>query len=116
MTYAINGTALSMQPTEGHWMDRDELGRDGNGRQIFPNPRQFEMKFNLQSSSDLSQLVTFFNSVGATGTVVVDLPQFGAASYQFYSYSGCVLSEPTVGAYFEEYSQEVRVIVSKIIS
>jgi len=114
MPYSINGTDLTMQPTEGRWVDRDALGRDGNGRNIYPAPREFEMKFNLISTSDLQQLQTFFSAVGATGTVVVSLPQYGASAYQFYSYSGCILSEPTVNAYFEEYLNDVKITVSKI--
>lgn len=116
MAYQINGTDLTMQPTEGRWVDRDSLGYDGNGRPIYPNPREFEMKFNLQDPADWYQLRTFFLSVGATGTSVVTLPEYGASAYQYKAYSGCVINEPQMGAYFEGYIQEAKVIVSKIIT
>lgn len=114
MTYAVNGTTITTQPETGKWSERDELGRDGNGRPIYVGPREFEMKWGLLSMSEWLQLQTFFSSVGATGTAVVALPQYGASSYQFYSYSGCILSEPTVGVYFEEHVSDVRLIVNKI--
>lgn len=114
MTYKINGTALSTQPESGEWKDREEIGRDGNGRAIYPGPREFELKWGLVSMSDWAQLRTFFQSVSATGTVVVDLPQYGSSSWAFYSYSGCVLSEPKTGQFFEEYISDARLIVSKI--
>ena len=115
MAYQINGTDLTLQPTEGRWVDKESIGTDGNGRPIYPSPREFEMKFNLTSTSDWQQLRNFFSAVGATGTVTVSLPEYGASAYQFRTYSGCVLNEPTTSAYFEEYIQDAKVIVSKII-
>jgi hypothetical protein len=114
MTYAINGVTLTAQPEAGDWKDREKLGDDGNGRPIYPRPREFEMKWGFISMSDWNQLNTFFQSVGATGTVTVDLPKYGGTSWQFQSYSGCILSEPIMGQYFEEYISEVRLVVSKI--
>lgn len=114
MPYAINGTSLTAQPESGEWKDRESIGIDGNGRPIYPGPREFEMKWGLISISDWQQLRTFFQAVGATGTVVASLPQYGASSWTFYSYSGCVLKEPQVGQYFEEYITDARLIVSKI--
>ena len=116
MTYKVNGTTITLQPTEGRWVDREKIGTDGNGRPIYPASREFEMKFNLGSTSDWAQLRAFFSSVSVTGTAVVDLPEYGASAYQFRSYSGCILNEPTTNAYFEEYINDFKVIVSKIIA
>lgn len=114
MTYKINGTTITTQPETGKWLDRDVIGRDGNGRQILVGPREFEMKWGLLSYADWAQLRTFFGSIGATGTAVVDLPQYSASSWGFISYSGCILNEPTVGTFFEEHVSDVRLIVSKV--
>lgn len=114
MTYKINGTTITLQPTTGEWKDRDEIGRDGNGRPIYHAPREFELKWSLISMSDFAQLRTFFRSVSATGTVVVDLPQYGSSSWTFYSYSGCILSEPQAGPFYEEHTTDARLLVSKI--
>lgn len=114
MPYTINGTTITAQPESGSWKEREEIGRDGNGRPIYPSPRQFEMRWGLISMSDWAQLNTFFQSVSATGTVAVGLPQYGASSWTFRTYSGCILSEPQAGQFFEEYITDARLIVSKI--
>src|SRR5512139_2561459 len=116
MAYTINGTTLTTQPESGEWKNREPIGVDGNGRPIYPAPREFEMKWGLISMSDWVQLRTFFQSVSATGTVVAGLPQYGASSWTFYSYSGCILNEPQAGVYFEEHIQDARLVVSKIIT
>jgi hypothetical protein len=116
MAYKINGTDLTLQPTEGKWVDREEVGKDGNGRVIYSAPREFEMKFNLSSPSDWAQMRNFFSAIGSTGTVVVDLPEYGASAYQFRAYSGCILNEPTTGPYFEEHIGDFKLIVSRIIT
>lgn len=112
--YKINGTTLDIQPQYGEWREREEIGRDGNGRPIYPAPREFEIKWGLISMSEWNQLQTFFGSVGATGTSVVDLPKYSGPSWLFQSYSGCILSEPIVGQFFEEHVSDVRLLVSKI--
>jgi hypothetical protein len=115
MTYKISGTAITTQPTTGRWIPRASLGIDGNGHAIYPGVREYELKWQLVNVSDYNQLVTFFNSIGNTGTVVVDLPQFGAATYTFYSYSGCVLREPEANQYFVGTGQqEVLLLISNI--
>lgn len=114
MTYKINGTDIPLQPESGEWKNRDKIGDDGNGRPIYPAPREFEMKWSLISMSDWKTLLTFFRSVGATGTAVAELPQYDATSWTFYAYSGCILSEPERGKFFEEYGMDARLVVSRI--
>lgn len=113
-SYAVNGTNLSLQPTEGRWNQRDSYGYDGAGHPIYSQFRTFELKWQLINASDLSQLITFFDSVSNTGTVAVDLPRYGANSYIFYRYSGCTLNEVQVGAYFEEHVQDVTLLILQI--
>lgn len=113
MPYQINGTDLTLQPEMGAWVNRQGYGKDGSGHEVYPRNRQFELRWGFISIADFQQLRNFYEAV-TTGTVVVSLPQFGAASYSFYSYSGCVLREPEVGAYFEEYLSDVRLIVTNI--
>lgn len=116
MAYKINGTDITIQPETGHWVDRESIGRDGNGRNVYVAPREFELKWGLISISEWSQLRTFFGSVGATGTAVVTLPKYSSSSYAYYDYSGCILNEPTVGEYFEEFVSDVRLVVSRVIT
>lgn len=113
-TYSINNTDLTLQPTEGRWIERDNLGFDGQGHPIYPAKRNFEITWVLESQSDLSQVINFYNTVGNTGTVVFCLPEWGANEYRFKNYSGCTLSEPTIDPYFMGYSQSVRLVIHNI--
>lgn len=114
MPYGINGSGFALQPTSGHWVQRDEVGRDGGGHVIYGAVRSFEMQWSLISQSELKELVDFFNQVSNTGSVVVALPRYDNASYVFYNYSGCTLAEPDIGNYFEEYNSDVRLLVLNV--
>lgn len=115
-SYAINGVNLQLQPTNGAWEGRESLGNDGNGNNIYPQYRAFILKWGLMSVSDAQQINNVFLTVGNTGTVVVDLPKWGALDYQFYSYSGCIVSEMQVGEYFNQYITDVTVRISKVLA
>lgn len=113
-TYAFNGVDLQLEPTEGRWIERPALGMDGNGHPIYPRTRSFELSWQLISPADLNQIRTSYDSVSNTGTIAVDLPQWNAADYRFARYSGAILSEPTVGAYFNEYVSDIRLLITNI--
>lgn len=115
-TYAINGTNLTLQPTQGGWKERESYGQDGNAHFIYATPRSYELNWQLISQSDLAQLINFFNTVQSSGTVTVDIPQWGASSFVFQRYSGCVLSEPSVDAYFIEHTTNVRLLIVNIVA
>lgn len=74
MTYKFNGTAITLQPSSGQWQEREELDVDGNGHSIYPAVREFEIKWDLMSMSEFSQVETFYNNQGTTGSVVSELP------------------------------------------
>lgn len=112
--YKINGVELTNQPTSGKWMERKELGISGDGHFIYPAVREYLFQWGILSPSEFNEIYTYYMKVGTTGTVVVDLPQFGNNTYTFYSYSGCILSEPSVGAYFNEYYTDVSMSVKNI--
>lgn len=114
MTYKINGTTLTAQPTSGRWLERKELGISGSGHIIYPAIREFVFQWGVLSPVEFNQLYNFYLQVGTTGTVVVDLPQYGASSYTFFSYSGCTLSEPETGEYFAGYYTNVSMTVRNI--
>ena len=113
-TFAFNGINLQLPPTEGEWDARDILGYDGNGRPIYPSVRSFTMKWVLISSADLQQLINAQRSVANTGTVVVDLPKWGASDYLFDSYTGCFVQEPEVSPYFAQHTTDVSLVISNI--
>jgi len=114
MTYKINGTEIQ-QPTTGRWIPRTNLGINGNGQAVHSGVREYELKYQLVNISDYGQLVTMFNSIGNTGTISIDLPQFGSSTYTFQTYSGCYIREPEAGQYFAGTGQqEVLVLVTNI--
>lgn len=113
-TYGINGVNLLLPPTEGNWVQRDMIGLDGNGRSIYPAVREFEMRWELMPVSALQQIINAQLSVANTGTLVVDLPQWGALDEIWYAYSGCFVQEPSVGPRFVDHYSNVRLIISNI--
>jgi hypothetical protein len=113
-SYAVNGTNITIQPTSGQWRARDLLGIDGNGHPVYSPYRQFEMTWGLANSDEADELQTFFASLGNTGTAVVDLPKYADATYQFYSYTGCIIQEPEWGVYFAEHYTDVTLLITKI--
>lgn len=113
-TYAINSTRFILQPTEGEWDSREILGVDGNGHPIYPAVREFHITWGLAHPNDVKQLIDTYNALGNTGTAVFDLPKWGDADYIFYSYSGCTMREPEVGAYFNGYISNVRLTLMKV--
>jgi len=115
-SYAINGTELLLQPTSGRWIDRTPLGFTGNGHPEYAGVREFEMRWQLSPMSDANQVYGLFQQLDVTGTAVMDLPKYKATPYQFYSYSGTTLSEPSSGEYFERHESEIVLIVYGIIT
>lgn len=113
-TYQINDTDLVIQPTSGRWIPRDPIDVDGNGHPVYPPYREFEMTWGLASMEHVNQLITFFNTIGRTGTAVVNLPTYGGNPYIFTSYSGTVLNEPSLGLFFSEHQTEVTLLITKI--
>lgn len=114
MVYRVNGTELTLQPTSGQWMPREELGRNGFGHPVYPAVREYEIRWVLKSPAEINQIQGFFNALSNTGTAIVDLPQFTAATYAFVSYTGCILGEPQLGPFFDENYRDVVLVISNI--
>lgn len=113
-TFAINGVELLAQPTEHKWVDRNSIGISGEARPVYPSVRQYELTWNFLSMEEFAQINTFYNSVASSGTVVADLPKWATYPYQFFSYSGCTLKEPTVGNFFVGYVSDVSLLILKV--
>jgi len=113
-SYAINGTNFLLQPTTGRWFPPNAVGYDGNGRAIYPPLREFEIKWDFIDAASANQIKTFVLSIGATGSVIVDLPKYMASTYLFESYTGCHLNEPELDVYFEEHTSNMMLLVTSI--
>lgn len=114
MTYRLNGVAFPVQPTTGRWLDRPIFGITGDGHAMYPAVREFEVRWGLLDATGTNQLQNFFNSVGVTGTIVAEIPQYAAPDWIFYAYSGVLIREPEFGHYFNTYTQDVTLTISQI--
>lgn len=114
MVYKINGTDLTLQPTEGHWLSREQIDLDGNGHPIYPVERQFELVWEIMDVSELYQLQNFFDTLGVTGTITADLPTYKALTFGYTTYSGCVMHEPEFDVYFEDHPTSVKLLIARI--
>ena len=113
-TFAVSGVNFNLPPTEHNWINRESKGISGEGRPIYPAVRQYNLNWVLVSATDFTQLVGFYNQVRNSGTVVVDLPRYAVDPYQFISYTGCTLQEPSFGKFFEGYYSDVVMLVTKV--
>ncbi len=108
MTYKINGTVLTLQPTVGRWLPRRELGLDGNNRSIYAPTYMFELGWDIMSIEEFDQLRDFWMAVSASGSVSAELPQKDAAAWVFAVYTGVVPDEPEPGEYSFQYIMRCR--------
>jgi hypothetical protein len=116
MSFKINNLEIPTQPTQARWLPRNQIGVDGNGHTIYSGVREFEMRWQLLDPETSWQLQTWYSAIGNSGTFVVDLPYYMSGTSVYRSYTGCVLREPEFGPYFVGHSQEVLLLVTKIIT
>lgn len=113
-SYAINNTELTLQPSIGRWEEKQIIGYDGSGRPIYPAVGDFTLEWDLISTSDMKQLIDFYDYVSNTGTSVADLPEWGDNEYKFHSYSGTFPNRPIAGEYFMGHVSNVKMTISNI--
>lgn len=111
---AFNGTIFSPQPTSHGWKDRESIGTDGNGVEIYVTPRQYEMTWDALDTDQYRTLYSYFLAQGVTGSIVTSLPKWDANPYQMYAYSGTILREPKYDGFFMNYYQSVTLLVVRI--
>ena len=116
MTYRIGGTELDPQPTTGRWVPRKIQGIDGNGRPVYEPTRKFEITWGVLNPEEYDDMQDHWLSIGATGSLVVDLPLYTSGSYAFQSYTGCYVYEPEPGVFFAEHYTNVRLLISNIVT
>jgi hypothetical protein len=116
MTYKIAGVTLDPQPTTGRWIPRSVLNVDGNGRPIYEPTRRYELTWGLLDPEEYDDLQDHYLSIGATGSLVVDLPLYTTGSYVFQSYTGCYVYEPKPGRFFVENYMDVTLLITNIVT
>ena len=112
--FAINGTALSIPPSNHRWVNQSILGTTGDGHPIYPAYWSYELEFEFLSASQYNQFQAAFNAISLTGTANVDLPEYGVSAYQFRTYSGTVINQPEYDEYFQNYYQRAKVTINRI--
>jgi len=113
---AINGYVYEHQPTDHHWIARDPVGIDGNGVAVYPAYRQYEIKFDFLDTDEWNNTYQSFLQQGVTGTLTAVLPKWNATPYQWYTYSGVQIREMEYGGWFQNYYQDVRLLIVKILT
>ena len=116
MTYKINNTSLTLQPTSGRWLTRDIMGIDGNGHPVYPAIRQFEMKWDLITEAEYYQLQNFYDTLVITGSTTVEIPRYKPVSgvYTFDVYTGCIIYEPEAAEFFEMHRLNAKMLIVNI--
>ena len=115
-TFKINGASFTRQPTNHRWINQDPYGVSGDGHPSYPAYREYEMEFDFADASEFYDFNTYWQSIGLTGSVSVDLPEHPttASAYQFRTYSGVVINQPEYNSYFENYYQSCRLLIVRI--
>lgn len=111
-TYKLDGVTIP-QPTTGKWEPRDELGRDGIGKPSYPGVRDFRLVWEYISPDDANTLYGLYKAKESTGTHVISLPAYDAL-YTFKEYSGCQMTEPEFGEFFETHVSNFSFLVARI--
>jgi len=114
-TFALNGTTIA-QPTEHSWVERSEIGVDGNGISIYPAVRQYQLKWDFIDTEEFNTIYSAFLAQGVTGSVVANLPKWNTNPYQFYNYSGCQIRELTYDNWFQNYYGGAKLLLVKILT
>ena len=112
--FAFNGNVLSHQPTNHNWEDRDVIGTDGNGQNVYVAPREYKLQWDYLNTEEWNEIYAYFLAQGVTGSVTSSLPKWRTTPYQFYNYSGTVLREPTYENWFENFYSNVRLTIVRI--
>jgi hypothetical protein len=113
MPYIIDGTTI-LAPSSGQWTPRRAISITGEGRPIYPDVREFRLRWQLMPIDRFDEIYGAWENVQATGTSVASLPDLLASTYVFREFSGCFLQEPTVGEYFQEYVTNVALTITNI--
>lgn len=113
-TYQINGVDFPTIPSEGSWGQRKQLGVDGFNRAIYEPTYNFQISFDALTQEEYIELYNFWLLMSSNITVSVTIPQKDATTYDFATYTGCVIDEPAVGPYYQGYQMSVKIVIRSI--
>lgn len=111
----ING--FTVTPTDFRYLPRRPIGLQGDGRPIYPGIRSAQLRWDIKSYAEWSNLQVSFEQFQSQGTAVVNIPAFPTGSnqsYGFTEYSGVYLSEPLTDVNFAEHPTNLVLVISNI--
>jgi len=110
--YEIDGIPLRLLPESGNWMDRDQIGTDGQRRPVYEPTYSYRLRWSPMSVWEFEQLRAAWRSVSVTGTHTIVLPDYDAILWSEKLFSGVLFEEPSYESYWEEsvLGVEVRVV------
>ncbi len=114
MPYRLDGVDLITSPLDGHWVDQEVLGVDGNNRRIYPATRMFEMVWTMLSPESFNQIFAQWEALSTTGSIVSELPELGADPFVFRAYTGTIVDQPIMGEYFQEHYLKVTMTIRNV--
>jgi hypothetical protein len=112
--YKLNGIDIQT-PSRMQWLPRRPIDFSGEGRTIYPGVYQARLQWRLMAVDDFDTVRDQWKSKSATGTSVVNLPDIDGSSFAFREFSGVHISEPSMGAYFQEHVQNVVLVLTNIV-
>jgi hypothetical protein len=113
MTYKINSVEIAC-PTTMKWEDKREHGTNGNGNPVYGRYRSAQLTWNVMYPEDFELVQRSYLHSQTSGSVVVELPRYGASTYGFNEYSGCYLEDLQMGEFFDGHYMSVTLIVTKV--
>lgn len=114
MPYKLDGVELVTDPLDGHWVDQEVLGIDGNNRPIYPATRMFEMVWSMLSPEMFNQIFDQWQALDTTGSIVVDLPKLGVDPFVFDSFTGAIVDQPIMGEFFQGFYKKVTMLIRNV--
>lgn len=114
--YRINGHPI-FEPTAGRWLPRNALDRQGDNRTIYSEFREFQLEWALVEYEDWAAMQVLFDAVESTGTSVVRIPAYPTVTgtaYAFREYSGVLIDEPQVDAFFETHPTRMVLMIRNV--
>jgi hypothetical protein len=113
--YEIDDTPLLLKPESGRWLDRTQIGVDGQSRPIYEPTYSFEIKWGPMDAAQFNQLCGFFAAIASSGTSSIVLPtRCGEAIWTGTTYTEVLFEEPKRDIYWQKNSMRPSMRVRNI--
>lgn len=111
--FEINNIDLPA-PSRHGWKIPDDKGFNGNGAKQYTPYFTYELNWDELTQEEFRSIYNIWKGHYNSGTASVKIPEYNAATYQFTTYTGVLMDQPSVGGYSENYVLSVNVVIRKI--